>query len=94
MDDMDLTTNGKGDKDRTSSFQNFWQGYDNIKGFGKKKTGGAKFDTMINPDKQGLKECDHCNGYGSSLKDAEGIDRCTKCGGSGLIKKTTRGKKK
>jgi len=27
--------------------------------------------------------CDHCNGYGSSLKDPEGVDACTKCHGSG-----------
>jgi hypothetical protein len=27
--------------------------------------------------------CDHCNGYGSSLK--EEADRCTKCGGRGYI---------
>lgn len=28
--------------------------------------------------------CDHCNGFGSSLKDPVGVDRCTKCGGTGL----------
>jgi DnaJ-class molecular chaperone len=33
---------------------------------------------------KGFQECDHCNGYGSSLKDPEGVDTCTKCKGSGL----------
>ena len=28
-------------------------------------------------------ECTHCNGFGSSLKEAAA--RCTKCGGSGLV---------
>lgn len=45
------------------------------------------FEAMMNPEKHGYKQCDHCNGYGSSLKDPIGVDRCTKCGGSGLIKK-------
>lgn len=31
------------------------------------------------------RECNHCNGYGSSLKDAVGVDKCTRCGGSGLV---------
>jgi len=35
----------------------------------------------------GFEECDHCNGYGSSLKDPIGVDVCTKCKGSGLMKK-------
>ena len=30
-------------------------------------------------------QCDHCNGYGSSLKDKPEDIRCTKCGGSGLM---------
>ena len=30
-----------------------------------------------------IEECDHCNGYGSSLK--EEADKCTKCNGTGLI---------
>ena len=29
-------------------------------------------------------QCDHCNGYGSSLKDPVGQDKCTCCEGSGL----------
>jgi len=33
----------------------------------------------------GLKVCDHCNGYGGSLKDPPGVNRCTKCGGDGLV---------
>lgn len=40
-------------------------------------------DIMMNPEKHGYTMCDHCNGYGSSLK--EEADRCTKCGGSGLV---------
>jgi DnaJ-class molecular chaperone len=32
---------------------------------------------------EGMKWCPHCNGHGSSLKEASG--RCTYCGGSGLV---------
>jgi len=35
----------------------------------------------------GYVECNHCNGYGSSLKDPEGVNKCTKCSGVGLVKK-------
>ena len=42
-------------------------------------------EQMLNPEKYGLVQCDHCNGYGSSLKESN--DTCTKCGGSGLVKK-------
>ena len=35
----------------------------------------------------GTEECNHCNGYGSSLKDPEGVNTCTKCKGSGLMPK-------
>ena len=45
------------------------------------------FEVMMNPEKYGYKQCDHCNGYGSSMKDPFGVDKCTKCGGSGLEKK-------
>ena len=45
------------------------------------------FDVMMNPEKHGYKECPHCNGYGSSLKDPIGVDTCTRCGGSGIVKK-------
>jgi DnaJ-class molecular chaperone len=45
------------------------------------------FEAMMDPDKHGYIQCDHCNGYGSSLKDPHHQDRCSKCGGSGLIKK-------
>lgn len=38
---------------------------------------------MLNPEKYGYKECDHCNGCGSSLQ--EDADRCTECGGTGLV---------
>ena len=44
-----------------------------------------RYMEMINPEEYGYKQCDHCNGYGSSLKDPIGVDTCTKCGGSGLI---------
>lgn len=44
------------------------------------------FEMILDPSKYGLKECDHCNGYGSSLKDPITINVCTKCGGIGLIK--------
>lgn len=33
------------------------------------------------------KECEHCNGYGSSLK--EDSDRCSRCGGSGVVEVTS-----
>ena len=45
------------------------------------------FDVMMDPEAHGYEYCDHCNGYGSSLKDPDGVDRCTKCGGVGLQKK-------
>ena len=35
-------------------------------------------------DVENTKVCDHCNGYGSSLKEENA--KCTKCGGSGLVK--------
>ena len=44
-------------------------------------------DAIFDPENSGYVECDHCNGYGSSLKDPEGVNKCTKCGGSGLVKK-------
>ncbi len=31
----------------------------------------------------GYRWCDHCNGYGSSLKDANA--RCPRCGETGLV---------
>ena len=43
-------------------------------------------EIMLDPEKYGYKQCPHCNGYGSSLKDPEGVDTCTMCHGSGLIK--------
>jgi len=46
------------------------------------------FDIAMYPEKYGYELCDHCNGYGSSLKDPDGVDRCTKCGGKGFQKKT------
>lgn len=44
-----------------------------------------KMDIMMDPAKYGYVVCEHCNGYGSSLK--ESADQCTKCGGLGLVKK-------
>jgi hypothetical protein len=38
------------------------------------------------PEEHGYQECDHCNGYGSSLKD-RGEGPCSKCGGSGLARR-------
>ncbi len=43
------------------------------------------FDIDYNPPK-GTKVCNHCNGYGSSLKDPIGVNKCTQCKGSGLVK--------
>jgi len=43
------------------------------------------FDVILNPEKYGYEVCEHCNGYGNSLK--EKADRCTVCGGSGVVKK-------
>jgi len=48
------------------------------------------FDVMMDPEAHGYEYCDHCNGYGSSLKDPDGVDRCTKCRGVGLQKKKER----
>jgi len=45
-----------------------------------------RFDIMLDPEKHGYRQCPHCNGYGSSLKDSDGVDTCTRCGGWGLIK--------
>ena len=50
------------------------------------------YDMLFNPEKYGMEECTHCNGYGSSLK--EDADKCTKCGGSGLVKKEKENAKK
>jgi len=58
---------------------------------GRLREGGWRMtlDQMLNPEKYGLTQCDHCNGYGSSLK--EDSAQCTKCGGTGLVKKAERG---
>ncbi len=49
--------------------------------------GEITMDMLLDPNKYGLRECPHCNGYGSSLKDPEGVNVCTKCEGYGLIPK-------
>ena len=36
----------------------------------------------LNPEKYGMMECKHCNGYGSSLKEEQ--PKCSKCSGTGL----------
>lgn len=41
--------------------------------------------SLEGPDKYGYQQCSHCNGYGSSLKEA--AVNCTACGGSGLVPK-------
>lgn len=46
----------------------------------------SRWEIMMNPGKHGYRECDHCNGFGSSFKDPEGVDTCTKCKGLGLVK--------
>ena len=45
----------------------------------------TKVDIFMNPERFGYEVCPHCNGYGSSLREAS--DRCSKCGGSGVVKK-------
>ena len=40
---------------------------------------------LLDPEKHGLEECSHCNGYGSSLREEQ--ERCSKCNGTGLVKK-------
>ena len=47
-------------------------------------------EVMMNPEKHGYKECPHCNGWGSSLKDPIGVDKCTVCHGKGLVKKDVK----
>ena len=47
-------------------------------------------EAMFNPEQYGYKECDHCKGYGSSLKDPIGVNTCTVCGGSGLVHETQK----
>lgn len=42
----------------------------------------------MNPQKYGFVICPHCNGYGSSLKEAASV--CSRCGGDGLIKQETK----
>lgn len=46
---------------------------------------GITFEMMQDPEKHGLIQCPHCNGYGSSLHEPD--LRCTRCGGTGLIRK-------
>jgi DnaJ-class molecular chaperone len=52
----------------------------------------APLDIALDPGVGGYEFCDHCNGYGNSLKDPDGVDRCSKCGGSGLQKKKEQDK--
>jgi DnaJ-class molecular chaperone len=49
-------------------------------------------EIMVDPEKYGYKQCPHCNGYGSSLKDPEGVDTCTVCHGWGLVKEDDKEK--
>lgn len=43
----------------------------------------SQIEIFMDPEKHGYKECPHCNGYGSSLK--EEADKCSVCKGSGLV---------
>ena len=45
-----------------------------------------RFEYILNPEKYGYKVCNHCSGYGSSLKDPPSVNVCSKCGGSGITK--------
>jgi DnaJ-class molecular chaperone len=45
---------------------------------------GVNLDIQVHPEKYGFKQCDHCAGYGSSLKEKAAI--CSKCDGLGLVK--------
>ena len=45
-------------------------------------------DILFNPEKHGYKQCEHCGGYGSSLKESN--PRCSKCDGTGLVKKENK----
>lgn len=47
-----------------------------------------QFDFTKSLDEQGLKECGHCHGYGSSLQDPIGVNVCTVCGGNGVVSLT------
>jgi len=40
---------------------------------------------MTPENHEGVIQCDHCSGYGSSLDDPEEVDTCTECEGSGLL---------
>jgi hypothetical protein len=51
-------------------------------------------EIVLDPEKHGLTQCPHCNGYGSSLKDPDGVATCTVCHGSGLIRKLSVPKRK
>ena len=48
---------------------------------------GIPTHVLLNPYVHGYVMCDHCNGYGSSLKDPVGQDVCSNCGGYGIVKK-------
>jgi DnaJ-class molecular chaperone len=44
----------------------------------------VNLDVQCNPEKYGFKQCPHCAGYGSSLKEKAAI--CSVCNGIGLVK--------
>ena len=44
----------------------------------------VNLDIQVNPENYGFKQCPHCKGYGSSLKEKAVI--CSKCDGLGLVK--------
>jgi len=39
----------------------------------------AMFEIMLDPQKYGYKQCPHCNGCASSLKEPDGVDTYTGC---------------
>jgi hypothetical protein len=48
------------------------------------------YDIGKTPEEQGMEECPHCNGHGSSFKDPIGVNDCTRCkpyGGHGVVPK-------
>ena len=46
-------------------------------------------DIWKTPEEQGCVQCNHCNGYGSSLK--ENGNTCSRCGGTGMVKEVKHG---
>ena len=46
-------------------------------------------DILFNPEKYGYKDCEDCDGYGSTTRDINVIhELCGTCGGDGVVKKS------